>query len=173
MIGMWLFGDLFKLYYYNSTESPLQLILCSFFQCTTDCAILTQFWIYREKNAQMTAKIAALQKAANEKQGKRLPSMLQVNGDMMAAAGVIEHTQNSSIELDYYGNDIKPEKDDALRPLSPHLVTLEEEANSAFTKKVLHNADTTPSHSTRSLASTITLVSQHSSGEKLRNDHSS
>ena len=60
MIGMWLFGDLFKLYYYNSTESPLQLILCSFFQCSTDCAILTQFWIYREKNAQMTAKIAAL-----------------------------------------------------------------------------------------------------------------
>ena len=127
MIGMWLFGDLFKLYYYNSTESPLQLILCSFFQCSTDCAILTQFWIYREKNAQMTAKIAALQKAANEKQGKRPTTMLQVNGDIMAATGV---SDNSSIELDYYGGaDTQSVKDDALRPLSPHLITLEEEAN--------------------------------------------
>ena len=130
MIGMWLFGDLFKLYYYNSTESPLALILCSFFQCSTDCAILTQFWVYREKNAQMTAKIAALQKAANEKQGKRPSTMLQTNGDIMAATGVIDNSNNSSIELDYYGgSDNKDVKDDALRPLSPHLITLEEEAN--------------------------------------------
>ena len=130
MIGMWLFGDLFKLYYYNSTESPLQLILCSFFQCSTDCAILTQFWIYREKNAQMTAKIAALQKAANEKQGKRPSTMLQVNGGMMTTAEVIPNSNNSSIELDYYGGgDSQSDNADVLRPLSPHLITLEEDAN--------------------------------------------
>jgi len=41
LIGMWLFGDLYKMSYYQSTGSPLQLVLCSFFQCITDCAILS------------------------------------------------------------------------------------------------------------------------------------
>ena len=55
--------------------------------------------------------------------------MLQVNGDIMAAAGVID-SSNSSIELDYYGGaNNQTDKDDVLRPLSPHLITLEENAN--------------------------------------------
>ena len=78
----------------------------------------------------MTAKIAALHKEANEKQGKRPNMMLQVNSNIMTAAGVIDSNNNSSIELDYYGSsDGQSNKDDALRPLSPHLITLEEEAN--------------------------------------------
>ena len=78
----------------------------------------------------MTAKIAALHKEANEKQGKRPTTILQVNSNIMAAAGVMNNSTNSSIELDYYGSsDGQANKDDALRPLSPHLITLEEEAN--------------------------------------------
>ena len=71
LIGMWFFGDLYKMSYYQSTGSPLQLVLCSFFQCATDCAILSQFWIYRKRNAEIQQKLAALHKAASdEKQGK-------------------------------------------------------------------------------------------------------
>ena len=78
----------------------------------------------------MTAKIAALQKAANEKQGKRPSTMLQVNGGMMTTAEVIPNSNNSSIELDYYGGgDSQADNADVLRPLSPHLITLEEDAN--------------------------------------------
>ena len=66
LIGMWFFGDLYKMSYYQSTGSPLQLVLCSLFQCCTDVAILSQFWIYREKTAEMAKKIAAQEKAKEE-----------------------------------------------------------------------------------------------------------
>lgn len=50
LIMMWLFGDFYKLTYYISTSSPIQLIFCSVFQICTDVSILSQFWIYRENN---------------------------------------------------------------------------------------------------------------------------
>ena len=66
LIAMWFFGDLYKMSYYQSTGSPLQLVLCSFFQCVTDCCILAQFWFYRKRNAEIQLKLAAQAKTANE-----------------------------------------------------------------------------------------------------------
>ena len=43
---MWLWGDLFKLYYYATNEGPLELVLCSMFQSSIDVAILAQFTYY-------------------------------------------------------------------------------------------------------------------------------
>lgn len=40
LIMMWLFGDFYKLTYYISFNSPLQLILCSVFQICTDVSIM-------------------------------------------------------------------------------------------------------------------------------------
>ena len=48
---MWLIGDFYKAYYYSSNESPIQLVICAFFQVTIDCSILSQFWIYRVNTA--------------------------------------------------------------------------------------------------------------------------
>lgn len=58
--------------YYQSTGSPTQLVLCALFQCTTDIAILSQFYFYRKKNQEIAKKIAALEKTEAEKQGKEL-----------------------------------------------------------------------------------------------------
>ena len=63
LIGIWLLGDLYKMSYYQSTGSPLQLVLCAFFQCATDCAILSQFWFYRKKNLEIAMKQNAQLKA--------------------------------------------------------------------------------------------------------------
>ena len=96
----------------------------------------------------MTAKIAALQKAANEKQGKRPAAIIKVNSGIMTTTGDLGDTNSSSIELDYYGGgDTQADNADVLRPLSPHLITLEEDANSAFTKTVFTNVKTTHSRS--------------------------
>lgn len=43
---MWLWGDLFKLYYYATNDGPLELVLCSMFQSSIDVAILAQFTYY-------------------------------------------------------------------------------------------------------------------------------
>jgi hypothetical protein len=40
LILMWLWGDLFKLYYYATNDGPLELVLCSMFQSSIDVAIL-------------------------------------------------------------------------------------------------------------------------------------
>ena len=56
MICMWLFGDMYKVSYYESKGSPAQLVFCSFFACMVDCAILSQFWIYRKLTAEETLK---------------------------------------------------------------------------------------------------------------------
>ena len=56
MIGMWLFGDMYRVSYYEQKHSPAQLIICAFFSCLVDCAILTQFYIYRKLTAFETAK---------------------------------------------------------------------------------------------------------------------
>ena len=63
LIGIWLLGDLYKMSYYQSTGSPLQLVLCAFFQCMTDCAILSQFWFYRKRNQEIAMKQNAQLKA--------------------------------------------------------------------------------------------------------------
>ena len=51
LIGMWLFGDLYKLSYYSAQAAPVQLFACAGFQVMMDLAILSQFWIYRAENA--------------------------------------------------------------------------------------------------------------------------
>ena len=56
LIFMWLLGDFYKLSYYNSTGAPVQLLACAAFQVVTDIAILSQFWLYRVKTAQMTSQ---------------------------------------------------------------------------------------------------------------------
>ena len=48
LIAMWMFGDMYKLTYYYSNDSPIELIFCSIFQICTDCSIMSQFWIYDE-----------------------------------------------------------------------------------------------------------------------------
>jgi len=47
LIVLWLFGDLYKMSYYQQTEAPTQLLLCAVFQVCTDISILSQFWVYR------------------------------------------------------------------------------------------------------------------------------
>ena len=118
--------------YYQSTGSPLQLVLCSFFQCATDCAILSQFWIYRKRNAEIQLKLAALHKqASDEKQGKL--ARLRPSAELltMASSATNRSTERNSIELDYYG-DRSAANPDNRRPLSPNLITLQEDANNAF-----------------------------------------
>lgn len=41
LILMWLFGDLFKLYYYGLNEGPVELVLCSVFQVCIDLSIIS------------------------------------------------------------------------------------------------------------------------------------
>ena len=53
LIMMWLFGDFYKLTYYYSYDSPLQLIICSVFQICTDITIISQFWLYRHNNRKL------------------------------------------------------------------------------------------------------------------------
>ena len=57
MISMWLFGDLYRVSYYEQKQSPAQLIICAFFSCLVDCAILSQFWIYRKLTAYEDARL--------------------------------------------------------------------------------------------------------------------
>ena len=56
MIGMWLFGDMYRVSYYEQKQSPAQLIICAFFSCLVDCAIIFQFYIYRKMTAYEEAK---------------------------------------------------------------------------------------------------------------------
>ena len=56
MIGMWLFGDMYRVSYYEHSKSPAQLIICAFFSCLVDCAILSQFYVYRRLTAYENAK---------------------------------------------------------------------------------------------------------------------
>ena len=56
LIAIWLFGDIYKVSYYEHTSSPPQLVICAFFSCMVDCAILGQFWVYRKLTAYESAK---------------------------------------------------------------------------------------------------------------------
>jgi len=56
MVGMWLFGDMYKVSYYESKESPAQLVICAFLSCMIDCSILSQFWVYRKLTSEESAK---------------------------------------------------------------------------------------------------------------------
>ena len=47
MIFMWLSGDLFKVSYFLCRNTPIQLILCSIFQLTTDIILSSQIVYYR------------------------------------------------------------------------------------------------------------------------------
>lgn len=103
---MWFFGDLYKMSYYQSTGSPLQLVLCALFQCTTDCAILAQFWIYRKKNAEIQAKAAAINEKSSknktlptvEKTGKQ-PSIQRIN-ELLAQATALTSMGDEAPDLD-------------------------------------------------------------------------
>jgi hypothetical protein len=47
LISMWLSGDLFKVSYFFCRDTPIQLILCSIFQLTTDIILSSQIIYYR------------------------------------------------------------------------------------------------------------------------------
>ena len=49
MIGSFLLGDTFRTYYYVSTKSPFQFILCGFFQVTINIILMLQIFYYRLK----------------------------------------------------------------------------------------------------------------------------
>ena len=51
MILLWLAGDVFKLHYYHSNESPVQLILGTLFTGVIDMIIMLQFWAYSANTA--------------------------------------------------------------------------------------------------------------------------
>ena len=53
---MWLGGDMYKVSYYESKDSPAQLVICAFFACMVDCAILSQFWFYRKLTTEENLK---------------------------------------------------------------------------------------------------------------------
>ena len=49
MIGSFLLGDTFRTYYYVSTKSPFQFILCGFLQVTINIILMLQIFYYRLK----------------------------------------------------------------------------------------------------------------------------
>ncbi len=119
LIGIWLLGDLYKMSYYQSTNSPLQLVLCAFFQCATDCAIMSQFWVYRKKNMEIAQKQSAQMKADG----------LQKTGKPYSATELFEQTKVTTTSADGCDDLSTVGSSDGgrrsiRRPLSPHLVTL-------------------------------------------------
>ena len=50
LISMWLSGDLFKVSYFFCRDTPIQLIICSIFQLTTDIILSSQIIYYRYFN---------------------------------------------------------------------------------------------------------------------------
>lgn len=48
LIFGWLCGDIFKVYYYCSRNTPIQLIVCAIFQLSTDFIVVYQIWYYRQ-----------------------------------------------------------------------------------------------------------------------------
>ena len=77
-------------------------------------------------------KLAALHKAANEeKQGKLAKLRPSAELLTMASSATNRSSERNSIEMDYYG-DRSAANPDNRRPLSPHLITLQEDANNAF-----------------------------------------
>ena len=51
MILLWLAGDVFKLHYYVSNESPMQLVLGTLFTGVIDLAIMGQFIVFSANTA--------------------------------------------------------------------------------------------------------------------------
>ena len=49
MIGSFLLGDTFRTYYYVTTKSPFQFILCGFLQVTINIILMLQIFYYRLK----------------------------------------------------------------------------------------------------------------------------
>ena len=111
----------------------MQLVLCAFFQCTTDCAIMSQFWFYRKRNAEIALKQNAKDKADG----------IEKTGKPYNATELFEQTSSQSVETGASSCDTEPGSM-MRRPLSPHLVTLQEDANSAFAR-LGHNLATTES----------------------------
>ena len=74
---MWLLGDFYKAYYYSSNDSPIQLVVCAFFQVTIDCSILSQFWIYR---ANTKAENVKLRKEREDREALELSHTRGSNG---------------------------------------------------------------------------------------------
>lgn len=48
LIFGWLCGDIFKVSYYCSRDTPIQLIVCAIFQLSTDFVVVWQVWYYRD-----------------------------------------------------------------------------------------------------------------------------
>ena len=45
----WLCGDIFKVSYYCSRNTPIQLIVCAIFQLSTDFIVIYQIYYYKQK----------------------------------------------------------------------------------------------------------------------------
>ncbi|ORZ03730.1 hypothetical protein BCR43DRAFT_483871 [Syncephalastrum racemosum] len=54
--GTWAFGDTFKLFYFASTSSPLQFIVCGIIQVTIDCFIMLQFIVFNPRWSRFAKK---------------------------------------------------------------------------------------------------------------------
>ena len=62
---------MYKVSYYESKDSPAQLVFCAFFACMVDCAILSQFWCYRKLTAEENLKNKSpFEKAADTESGR-------------------------------------------------------------------------------------------------------
>lgn len=90
-------------------------------------------------------KLEALKKTANdEKQGKIAKARPSADELItMASSATGRSGESNSIEMDIYG-DRSAANPDNRRPLSPHLITLKENANGAFDHKRPTSAATTP-----------------------------
>ena len=77
---MWLFGDMYKVSYYHSKESPAQLVICAFFACMVDCAILSQFWIYRKLTEEEALKNKqAISSASDNESGRETTTEVTIS----------------------------------------------------------------------------------------------
>ena len=57
ILAVWVFGDVFKMAYYFSTDSPIQFVACTVFQLCIDAVILCQIYLYRRNT--MTSNTAS------------------------------------------------------------------------------------------------------------------
>ena len=81
MIGMWLFGDMYKVSYYEGKHSPMQLIICTFMACTVDCIILSQFWLYRKQTEVEAAKMKAVMDAVDTESVRDSVTLSTISGE--------------------------------------------------------------------------------------------
>ena len=68
MILLWLAGDVFKLHYYHTNNSPMQLFMGTCFTGCIDMVIMGQFFAFSSNTAK---KIQAEKDAAKKEESKK------------------------------------------------------------------------------------------------------